>query len=360
MFNHPISIIQGSKSGPFWYNLFVNDLPKITTLLSVLFADDANFLCANKNPELLCKQVNEEMAKIIDYFNSNGLSVSIEKTTYMIFTPKNKKQIKMDIKIGNVSLSESEEITFLGISFNNKLNFSSHFKKIYSKIKRGLNGLIMVKNQLSTKAKLCVYHALIHSHLNYCSLIWISSITKKQLKQLKTTQKKALRIIFSVKYNGHTSSLFEQSKITKVENIFEKESLILTYKYQNKILPPAIQDLFDKSLYDKSIMTRHLTSCILRPKRELKNGDLMYEIIDSWNRIGSSARNEKTLKSFKKKIISMQNRYVDCNKVNCYSCGFPSPPSQPPSLPPLPLLPLPPSLLLSPLPGPSSACQTTT
>jgi hypothetical protein len=215
----------------------------------------------------------------------------------------------------------------------------------------------MVKNLSSTKAKLCVYHALIHSHLNYCSLIWISSITKKQLKQLKTTQKKALRIIYSVKYNGHTSSLFEKSKITKVENIFEKESLILTYKYQNKILPPAIQDLFDKSLYDKNIMTRHLTSCILRPKRELKNGDILYEIIDSWNRIGSSARNEKTLKSFKKKIISMQNKYVDCNKINCYSCGISSPPPLPP-LPP-PLLPLPPSLLLSPLLGPSFACQTT-
>ena len=178
----------------------------------------------------------------------------------------------------------------------------------------------MVKNQLNLRAKLNVYHSLIHSHLEYCALIWISSITKKQLNMLKIVQKKALRIIFSVKYNAHTSNLFQTSKITKVENIFEKESLLMTYKFQNKTLPKAIIDLFDSSIHDKNILTRQQTSRVLRPKKGLKNGNLMYDIIDAWNRIGNPTREEKTLKSFKKKIISMQNSYVKCNKINCYSC----------------------------------------
>ena len=50
--NHPISVIQGSKSGPDLYNLYVNDLSKSTDLKSVLYADDSNFLYSNKNPEL--------------------------------------------------------------------------------------------------------------------------------------------------------------------------------------------------------------------------------------------------------------------------------------------------------------------
>merc|ERR1711978_325104 len=73
---------------------------------------------------------------------------------------------------------------------------------------------------------------------------------------LRILQKKAIRIIFSVKYNAHTSSLFDKSKITKVENIFEKESLITAYYFQNKILPNAIMDLFKDSLYDNNIITR--------------------------------------------------------------------------------------------------------
>ena len=146
-----------------------------------------------------------------------------------------------------------------------------------------------------------VYYSLINSHLEYCALIWISSITKKQLNMLKTVQKKALRIVFSARYNAHTNSLFETSKITKVENIFEKESLLMTFKFQNKTLPNAIIDLYESSLHDKNILTRQQTSCILRPKKDLKTGNLMYEIIDAWNRIGSPARAEKTLKLFKKR-----------------------------------------------------------
>ena len=176
--NHPISIIQGSKNGPKLFNLMINELPKITNLTSALYADDANFICSNKNPEALCSQVNKELITIKDFFNANGLALSISKSTFMIFRPKNKKKFNFNIKIGSDDLTESEELTFLGVIIDNKLNFSSHFKKVYAKMKKGLNGLIMVKNQLSYRAKLNVYHGLIHSHLNYCSLIWLSNISK--------------------------------------------------------------------------------------------------------------------------------------------------------------------------------------
>ena len=318
--NHEISIVQGSSLGPKIFNLYINDLPKISKLQTILFADDSNFLLANENAEELNKQINKELIKIKDYFNCNGLSISIKKTSFMIFTPKNRKKVKLDIKIGNESIQESKEIKFLGVIIDNKLNFSSHFNKVYDKVKKGLNGLIMVKNQLSQSAKLNVYHSLIHSHLDYCAMIWIANISKKQLKMLKVIQKKAIRIVFGTKYNAHTGGLFQSSGITKVENIFERDSLLMTFKYQNKSLPKAIIELYDNSLYANNILTRHQTSCILRPKKELRNGDLMYEIIDNWNRIGKNLREEKYYKEFKITLKSLQNKYFKCDKMNCYIC----------------------------------------
>ena len=95
----------------------------------------------------------------------------------------------------------------------------------------------------------------------------------------------------------------------------------MAFKYQNKTLPRAIIKLFDDILYENNIITRKQTSCDLRPKKELKAGDLLFDIIDSWNKIGPLYRNEKTLKSFKNKITSHQNRYAECDKTNCYSCA---------------------------------------
>ena len=122
-------------------------------------------------------------------------------------------------------------------------------------------------------------------------MIWISSISKKQLKQLKTVQKKALQIVFSKKYNAHTDGLFEKGRITKVENIFEKEALVMTHKFQKKELPTAIKQLYENSLDDSSVKTRQSTACNLRPKCQLKEGNLMFDVLDSWNKANSIVRN---------------------------------------------------------------------
>ena len=187
-------------------------------------------------------------------------------------------------------------------------------------MKKGLNGLIMVKNQLSHSAKQKVYHALISSHLNYCSLIWISNITKKQLNKLKIIQKKAIRIVYSAKYNAHTNTLFERSNVTKAEDIYEKESLLATYKFQNNTLPTAIIKLFNKSTNENNIITRQLTSCTLKPNRNLIGGQLMFDMITYWNKLDNTTRNEKTLKRFKKSIVSKLNKFTECNNPNCYTC----------------------------------------
>ena len=137
---------------------------------------------------------------------------------------------------------------------------------------------------------------------------------------LKTLQKKAIRIIHGKKYNAHTSELFQKSNITKVENIFEKQSLILTFHYQQKKLPKAILELYDDSLFNNNIITRYMNNCELKPKYELKEGTLVLDIINNWNKMGKSIREEQNLNSFKKKLMEKFNKIIVCDKINCHSC----------------------------------------
>ena len=81
---------------------------------------------------------------------------------------------------------------------------------------------------------------------------------------LKILQKKAIRIIYNLRYNAHTDKYFEMSKITKVDKIFEKDSLLLTHKFQMGKLPKAIRKLFNDSIYDPHRMTRSQTSCVFK------------------------------------------------------------------------------------------------
>ena len=90
----------------------------------------------------------------------------------------------------------------------------------------------------------------------------------------KVSKKKAIRAIHGLKYNAHTSSFFKKSKITKIENLFEKESILLTYKYLNLSLPKETIKLFDDSLQKGPIQTRSTSKSNLVTKRNLTKGNL--------------------------------------------------------------------------------------
>ena len=271
--NHPISIVQGSNLGSKMFNYYINDLPntfKLSKSRIFMFADDCAYVASDPNPEILNQLINQEMTQMKDYFDSNFLSISIKKSNYLHFKPKNKQFQKFNIKLGTEELEEKEFVTYLGVIFDNKMQFNEHFKKVYDKMKSGLNGLIITKNQLNYRAKLAVYHSLIHSHLAYCGMIWMKNLNQKQCNRLSVIQKKAIRIIHGARYNAHTNELFQKSKITKSENIFESQSLVLTYQYQQRKLPEAILKLYDNSLYNRNLMTRYLNNCNLKPKIEIK------------------------------------------------------------------------------------------
>ena len=155
--------------------------------------------------------------------------------------------------------------------------------------------------------------------MNYCSPIWISNISKNKLKILKTIQKKAVRIIHSAKYNAHTDSLFAKSRITKAEDIFKRESLLMTFKYQKKTLPDAIMTLYENSLDKDGRFTRQYSTKLLKPSRALKKGNLMFETLNQWNNL-ESLKDETSIKSFKTNLTRMLNKYDHCTKQNCYSC----------------------------------------
>ena len=320
--NHNISIVQGSCMGPRLFNCYINDLPDCTNrLFSILFADDSNFILSHPDPDILEEVVNNQLNIVKDYFDSNGLSISIPKTTYLYFCPKNRKRKKLSIRIGTNELKENEQIVFLGITIDNKLSFQGHFEKVYEKAKKGLNGLIIVRNRLNLNAKQTIYHSLLHSHFTYGALMWLSSLKMKQINALKSIQKKAIRAIHGLKYNAHTSSFFKQSKITKIENLFEKESILLTYKYLNSSLPIETIKLFDDSLQKGPIQTRSTSKSNLVTKRNLTKGNLMYDIIENWNRCAMSLREVKKIKDFKMKILEKQNEVEVCRKKDCYVCS---------------------------------------
>ena len=80
-----ISVLQGSILGPLLFLCFINDLPTITNLLTLLFADDTAGLKSGFNLDELITEVNIELNKLAIWFRANKMAVNVSKTKYIIF-----------------------------------------------------------------------------------------------------------------------------------------------------------------------------------------------------------------------------------------------------------------------------------
>ena len=81
---------QGSVLGPLLFTIYVNDMQHASNLQPRLFADDTNIFTADSNIDHLIQNTNNELLNLDTWFKGKHLKLSLDKTTYCIYSPKKK------------------------------------------------------------------------------------------------------------------------------------------------------------------------------------------------------------------------------------------------------------------------------
>ena len=102
--------------------------------MPILFADDTNLFCTHHKLDILVNDINVELVKIFTWRRMNKLSLNIEKSNFMLFTPKGFSRNMDDISIAGQRTEEARHMKFLGVILDNKLNWRAHCEYICDKI----------------------------------------------------------------------------------------------------------------------------------------------------------------------------------------------------------------------------------
>ena len=277
-----ISVIQGSILGPILFLCYINDFYSVTSLFSVLFADDTTCLSKGKNLKDLISYVSQELQKIAVWFRANKMAINTSKTKFIIFRTRGKVINPADCYLTfnnnepgrpeDPSLifpidriyNDGEEKSFklLGVLFDEYLTFDAHIALVCSKISKSLFCINRIKNFVNRDSLKKLYFAMIHTHLSYCLNVYGCANTTA-LQKLRVKQKEALRVINLAGFRDHTIPLFRLCKILPLDEMIKFANLKFMHNYIHQRLPFSFNETW-------------LFNYMRNPNRELRNANDLY------------------------------------------------------------------------------------
>ncbi|CAH0549695.1 unnamed protein product [Brassicogethes aeneus] len=145
---------QGTVLGPLLFLLYVNDIVKVVKHCQIeLFADDTMVYVSGTDVKHMEKILNHDLDCIFKWLCNNNLSINTDKTKFCLFGRKSKLNLNalnnVSIVINNINIMPVNQIKYLGVIFDNELNFHAHADYILRKFSKKVNFISrIVKNKM--------------------------------------------------------------------------------------------------------------------------------------------------------------------------------------------------------------------
>ena len=245
--------------------------------------------------------MESDLQTLLVWFNSNKLTMHIDKTKFIIFHQKNTvtHHLFNTITLNDHTITRVDTYKFLGIHLDSALNFTLHVDHVKKKILPYIRILGGVKHYLPTPELKKIYFAYIQCHINYLLPIY-SAAPLTKLNELYILQKKAIKHVYKLRPDHPSESLFKEN-ILSLFNLSKSESCILFYKIKNRLI--KMEDTFPTRKDISKINTRqqHLFHYNNTNKEYIKRS-FFYSCPIKYNSLPDPVKASNNLATFKKNI----------------------------------------------------------
>lgn len=235
-----MGVPQGSVLSATLFIIFINDLlEKPFKGNKTAFADDIAFSYSQNIKSMVMESINYDLKILRQWCNSNFMVVNVSKTKYMNFHHHgfdfDSEIMFHDVTCNTGSTCNCQKIEkvnnfkYLGIYLDDKLSCEKHITNLNVNLRRNIRTFYYLRNLCDTDLLRSLYHALIHSRIQYGIHCWGGAF-KNLIDKLAKTQKQYVRVILFKKRREASLPLFRELSVLPIKYLFVFKVLKIFYQ----------------------------------------------------------------------------------------------------------------------------------
>jgi hypothetical protein len=233
---------QGSVLGPTLFLVYINQLCNLQNSGGQIYcyADDTAVVFSGRTWLDVQTKAETGLAKIADWLNANLLTLNIDKTHFMCFTPNKRSQPNenFSIKIHGCSIQSNclcpeikkvEYLKYLGVMIDQRLSWHVHLELISERIRKLIWIFIKLRYAMPSELLKKIYISLGQSVITYCIPIW-GGATKSKFLYLERAQRALIKVMYFKPYRFPTNQLHDVCGLLSVRRLYILLALLDLHK----------------------------------------------------------------------------------------------------------------------------------
>ena len=156
-----------------------------------LYADDTHLKYADRDIDSIQVSLNQDLININHWLIVNKLTLNTSKTDYTLIGSKQKMNTLHTSSSLEMNGSPFNRVNYTkspGVLIDENLTWRNHIDALSKKISSGIGSIKRVRHWLPPGTLLNIYHGLVQSNFDYCSVVW-RSCGKILFNKLQKTSK---------------------------------------------------------------------------------------------------------------------------------------------------------------------------
>ena len=180
------------------------------------------------------------------------MKLNMDKTNYMLFNFSTKYQFNTRLNVDGSKTDQIHQTKLLGLVLRDDLSWKANTEEL---TRRAYTRMLILKKLYQFNVPISelinIYILYVRSVVEQSAVVWHSSITKGEQRDLERTQKVALRIILKDSYTSYPEAL----KLSGLDTLSERRSKLCLNFAKKCTTSEKTSEMFP--LNKKVVNTRH-------------------------------------------------------------------------------------------------------